>query len=72
MAMTDAKHYPYTRTPFPIVYREDSAFKDTYAGATDTVFFEAQLLKPEDRPSNTAIVFMHPIGGGRRPFCRGA
>ncbi|OOK82850.1 alpha/beta hydrolase domain protein [Mycobacterium kansasii] len=25
---------------------------------------ESYLLRPSDKPSDTALVFMHPIGGG--------
>ena len=52
------------RVVYPIVFQEHSAFKDTYAGSMDMVFFDCQLLRPKGVDSNTAIVFSHPIGGG--------
>ena len=53
----------YERIPYLVVYEETSAFKDTYAGEIGKVVVEAQLLKPET-PSDSVIVFSHPIGGG--------
>ena len=53
----------YERIPYLVVYDETSAFKDTYAGEIGKVVVEAQLLKPET-PSDSVIVFSHPIGGG--------
>ena len=38
-------------------------FKDTYGGPEGIVFLESHLL-PRDLPSDTVLVFMHPIGGG--------
>lgn len=54
----------YDRIPYLVRYQQQQAFKDTYAGEVGTVTLKAQLLKPIDRPSDTVIVFMHPIGGG--------
>lgn len=59
-----AKTYEIDRIVFPIIFREESSFKDTYGGAGDTVFFDCQLLRPKGVESDTAIVFSHPIGGG--------
>lgn len=52
------------RIPFPIVFREESGFKDTYGGGIGAVFFEAQWLRPKGRVSDTVVIFSHPIGGG--------
>lgn len=53
----------YTRTPYLIVFDETAAFKDTYGGAHGQVAIEAHLLAP-DEPSDTVVIFSHPIGGG--------
>ncbi|MDX1696286.1 MAG: alpha/beta fold hydrolase [Ketobacteraceae bacterium] len=53
----------YHRIPYMVVFEEQSSFKDTYAGRMNFVALEAHLLKPKT-PSDTVIIFMHPIGGG--------
>jgi len=53
----------YARIPYVIVYTEQAAFKDTYGGIPGGVAIEAHLLRPE-MPSDTVVVFSHPIGGG--------
>ncbi len=53
----------YTRVPYLIVFEEQAGFKDTYAGMMGRVVLEAQHLKPET-PSDTVVIFSHPIGGG--------
>ncbi len=59
-----APPFEVDRIVYPIVFQEQSAFKDTYAGATDMVFFECQLIRPKGVDSKSVIVFSHPIGGG--------
>ena len=54
----------YQRLPIAIVYQEKAAFKDTYAGAENSIFLEANYLKPENPITDTALVFMHPAGAG--------
>jgi dienelactone hydrolase len=49
---------------YPLVYTEQAAFKDTYGGVEGVVVCEAYLYRPKDVPSDTVLVFMHPIGGG--------
>ncbi len=61
---SETKAFEYDRIPYLVVFHEQSNFKDTYAGRMDVVGLEAHLLKPRNRPSDTVIVFMHPIGGG--------
>ena len=56
-------HFQYERIPYLTVFDEPSAFKDTYGGAIGKVVVESHLLKPEV-PSNSVVVFSHPIGGG--------
>lgn len=53
----------FQRIPYLIVYDEESAFKDTYAGQIGKVVVEAMHLKP-DVPSDRVVIFSHPIGGG--------
>ena len=38
--------------------------RDVYGGVAELVVLESYLLKPKDKPSDTVLVFMHPIGGG--------
>lgn len=54
---------PFERIPYLIVYDEESAFKDTYAGQIGKVVVEAMHLKPAT-PSDSVVIFSHPIGGG--------
>ena len=35
-----------------------------YGGVAELVVLESHLLRPKDKPSDTVLVFMHPIGGG--------
>ena len=58
--MTDST---FQRIPYLIVYDEESAFKDTYAGQLGKVVVEAMHLKPAV-PSDSVVIFSHPIGGG--------
>lgn len=55
----------YDRIPYLIRFVEKAAFKDTYAGEIDRVVLEAHLLRPKGVKSKTAVIFMHPIGGGQ-------
>lgn len=50
--------------PYPIVYEEKAAFKDTYGGVEGVVVLEAYLLRPKGVASDTVVVFTHPIGAG--------
>ncbi len=53
----------YQRIPYLVVYSEQSAFKDTYAGEIGKVVVENFHLKPEE-DSDSVVIFSHPIGGG--------
>ncbi|MFM5885656.1 MAG: alpha/beta hydrolase [Novosphingobium sp.] len=53
----------YARISYLVVFDETSAFKDTYGGAIGKVAVECQLLQP-DVPSDSVVIFSHPIGGG--------
>lgn len=52
------------REAFGIGYAEQAEFKDTYGGVEGFVFLEAYRILPEDVPSDTVLLFMHPVGGG--------
>lgn len=52
------------REAFGIGYAERAEFKDTYGGVEGFVFLEAYRIVPEDVPSDTVLLFMHPVGGG--------
>ncbi|MEX6724275.1 alpha/beta hydrolase [Parapedomonas caeni] len=53
----------YERIPYLVLFNEASAFKDTYGGEIGKVAVEAHLLKPAT-PSDSVVIFSHPIGGG--------
>ncbi|CNE43035.1 alpha/beta hydrolase fold protein [Mycobacterium tuberculosis] len=59
--MSTEKSVKYTRTPYLVVQRDDSARKDVYGTIGDSVVLQAQHLK-SNRPSTTCVVAMHPIG----------
>lgn len=52
------------REAYGIGYAEQAEFKDTYGGVEGFVFLEAYRIVPEDVPSDTVLLFMHPVGGG--------
>jgi len=52
------------RRAFGVGFAERSAFKDTYGGMEGAVFLECYHLVPQGVPSDTALVFSHPVGGG--------
>jgi dienelactone hydrolase len=56
--------YEIDRRAYGVGYEERAAFKDTYGGIEGMVFLECYRLVPEGMPSDTAIVFSHPVGGG--------
>jgi pimeloyl-ACP methyl ester carboxylesterase len=57
-------HMEIIREPYPVVYREESGFKDVYGGAGGIVFVECMRIAPKGSTSHRAIVFTHPVGGG--------
>jgi len=56
--------YAYDRSPYIVVYEDKSPFKDTYAGEIGMVSLTCHLLAPKDHPSDTVVIWSHPIGGG--------
>ncbi len=55
------KKHSVERLPVFLHWEETSPFKETYAGAMNTIVVEGQYLKPET-PSDTILIFMHPTG----------
>ncbi|MDX6655002.1 MAG: hypothetical protein QOH18_2184, partial [Solirubrobacterales bacterium] len=56
--------HDYERIPYLVAYQNTSSARDVYGGLAELVVLESYLLKPKSKPSNTVLVFMHPIGGG--------
>jgi pimeloyl-ACP methyl ester carboxylesterase len=52
------------RRAYGVAYTEKAAFKDTYGGVEGMVFLECYQLVPKGIPSDTALIFSHPVGGG--------
>ena len=55
--------YAYDRVPYLVAFDNDSGVRDVYGGLAQIVVLECYILRPE-HPTNTVLVFMHPIGGG--------
>ena len=53
----------YQRTPYLVAFQNNSGVRDVYGGLAEIVVLECYHLAPEV-PSDTVLVFMHPIGGG--------
>jgi alpha-beta hydrolase superfamily lysophospholipase len=53
----------YQRTPYLVAFQNTSGVRDVYGGIAEIVVLECYQLIPET-PSDTVLVFMHPIGGG--------
>jgi pimeloyl-ACP methyl ester carboxylesterase len=53
-----------SRTPYLVIHRETSAFKDVYGGAGEMVVVECMRIADPATPAKRAIIFSHPIGGG--------
>ena len=51
----------YARLPLLIAFREAVGLRDTYGGIDGVVALQAHHLKPE-APSDTIVIFMHPMG----------
>ncbi|MBT4486283.1 MAG: alpha/beta fold hydrolase [Rhodospirillaceae bacterium] len=57
--MTD---HAYQRLPYLVSFEDHSLIKETYAGQLNRITLEGHLLRPDDRPSKTVLIFMHPSG----------
>ena len=64
MENAPAARYEYTRIPYLVAFQNNSGVRDVYGGLAEVTVLESYLLKPNDRPSDTVLIFMHPIGGG--------
>jgi pimeloyl-ACP methyl ester carboxylesterase len=51
----------HARIPLLIAFREAVGLRDTYGGIDGVVALQAHHLKP-DTPSDTIVIFMHPMG----------
>ncbi len=51
----------FARIPLHLVFKEEVTVRDSYGGIGGLVALQAHLLKP-DAPSDTLLVFMHPMG----------
>ena len=61
------RRWPATRSsaaPTASDTPRQAAFKDTYGGLEGMVFLECYQLLPRDVPSDTVLIFSHPVGGG--------
>ncbi len=56
--------HEYERIPYLVAFQNNSGVRDVYGGLAEITVLESYLLKPKDKPSDTVLVFMHPIGGG--------
>jgi len=51
----------FTRTPLLIAFREAEGVRDQYGGVGGVVALQGHHLRP-DTPSDTLVIFMHPMG----------
>ncbi len=56
--------HEYDRIPYLVAFQNNSGVRDVYGGLAEITVLESYLLKPKNKPSDTVLVFMHPIGGG--------
>lgn len=61
MSNSDSKVTKYTRTPYLVVSKEETARKDVYGSVGDYVVRHAQLMRGA-QDSDTVIIGMHPVG----------
>src|ERR1700731_3295737 len=59
-----AVKFEYDRIPYLVAFQNNSGVRDVYGGLAEITVLESYLLKPKGKPSDTVLVFMHPIGGG--------
>lgn len=52
------------RIAYVVGFEETSTYSDVYGGGGAIVGLDCHLIRPIDTPSDTVIVFMHPVGGG--------
>jgi len=60
------------RIAYAVGFKEQSTYSDVYGGGGANVGLDCHLVRPVEKPSDTLIVFMHPVGGGMYlPIVRG-
>ena len=60
------------RIAYAVGFVENATYSDVYGGGGAVVGLDCHLIRPVDSPSDTLIVFMHPVGGGMYlPMVRG-
>jgi len=64
MTTTAPVKYDYERIPYLVAFQNNSGVRDVYGGLAEIVVLESYLLKPKENPSDTVLMFMHPVGGG--------
>lgn len=52
------------RIAYAVGFKENSTYSDVYGGGGAIVGLDCHLIRPIDAPSDTLLVFMHPVGGG--------
>jgi pimeloyl-ACP methyl ester carboxylesterase len=52
------------RIAYAVGFQENATYSDVYGGGGAIVGLDCHLIRPADKPSDTLIVFMHPVGGG--------
>lgn len=52
------------RIAYAVGFQENATYSDVYGGGGAIVGLDCHLVRPIDRPSDTLLVFMHPVGGG--------
>lgn len=52
------------RIAYAVGFQENATYSDVYGGGGAVVGLDCHLIRPIDQPSDTLIVFMHPVGGG--------
>lgn len=52
------------RLAYAVGFQENATYSDVYGGGGAIVGLDCHLIRPADKPSDTLIVFMHPVGGG--------
>ena len=58
----DSQQYSHQRIPYRVRFEDHSVIKETYSGQLNMITLEGHLLLPDDRPSKTLLLFMHPSG----------
>jgi pimeloyl-ACP methyl ester carboxylesterase len=52
------------RIAYAVGFQDNATYSDVYGGGGAIVGLDCHLIRPVDKPSDTLIVFMHPVGGG--------